>query len=62
LGLVGNSRVSLSTSVGNEWLCLNILQAYRLPVVNCKILDFGRQRVLSVERFDRRMHFNRAAG
>ncbi len=56
LGLVGNSRVNLTTSVENEWLCLNILQAYGLPVANSRIMDFGRQRVLCVERFDRRLH------
>lgn len=56
LGLVGNKKVDLSTSIENEWLCLNLLQAYGLPTANCEILEFGRQRVLSVERFDRRMH------
>jgi serine/threonine-protein kinase HipA len=48
--------VNLTTSVENEWLCLNILQAYGLPAANCQILDFDGQRVLGVERFDRRMH------
>lgn len=56
LGLVGNRKVNLTTSVENEWLCLNILQAYGLPAANCQILDFDGQRVLGVERFDRRMH------
>ena len=56
LGLVGNRKVNLTTSVENEWLCLNILQAYGLPAANCQILDFDGQRVLGVERFDRRTH------
>lgn len=56
LGLVGNSKVNLSTSVENEWLCLTILKAYGLPVANCQIVNFGAARVLSVERFDRRLH------
>ncbi|RDJ99918.1 type II toxin-antitoxin system HipA family toxin [Paraburkholderia lacunae] len=56
LGLVGNRLADLSTSVENEWLCLRILRAYGLPVANTEILTFGKQRVLSVERFDRQLH------
>ncbi|WP_345814651.1 type II toxin-antitoxin system HipA family toxin [Paraburkholderia sp. PREW-6R] len=56
LGLVGNRRADLTTSVENEWLCLRILRAYGLPVANAEILTFGKQRVLCVERFDRQMH------
>ncbi|MFL9910671.1 type II toxin-antitoxin system HipA family toxin [Paraburkholderia sp. RL17-337-BIB-A] len=56
LGLVGNKLAGLSTSVENEWLCLRILRAYGLPVANTEIMTFGKQRVLSVERFDRQLH------
>ncbi|WP_434111234.1 type II toxin-antitoxin system HipA family toxin [Paraburkholderia caffeinilytica] len=56
LGLVGNKLADLSTSVENEWLCLQILRAYGLPVANTEIMTFGKQRVLSVERFDRQLH------
>ncbi len=57
LGMVGlDGRVDMSTSVENEWLCSRILHAYGLPVAHCEIADFGKQRVLVVERFDRRMH------
>ncbi|SIT47877.1 regulator with hipB [Paraburkholderia ribeironis] len=56
LGLVGNRLADLSTSVENEWLCLRILRAYGLPTANAQIMTFGKQRVLSVERFDRRLH------
>lgn len=56
LGLVGNRLADLSTSVENEWLCLRILRAYGLPAANAEIVTFGRQRVLSVERFDRQLH------
>ncbi|MGO4395378.1 type II toxin-antitoxin system HipA family toxin [Variovorax sp. M-6] len=56
LGLVGNRQVDLSTSVENEWLCLNILRAYGLPVAECEIRTFGLQKVLSVTRFDRQLH------
>lgn len=56
LGLVGNKRADLSTSVENEWLCLTILRAYGLPVPDSEILRFGAHKVLSVTRFDRIMH------
>jgi serine/threonine-protein kinase HipA len=56
LGLVGNKLADLSTSVENEWLCLRILRAYGLPVANTEVVTFGKQRVLSVERFDRQLH------
>jgi serine/threonine-protein kinase HipA len=32
LGLVGNRRADLTTSVENEWLCMHLLRAYGLPV------------------------------
>lgn len=56
LGLVGNRLADLSTSVENEWLCLRILRAYGLPVASAEIMTFGKQCVLSVERFDRQLH------
>jgi serine/threonine-protein kinase HipA len=56
LGRVGNRQADLSTSVENEWLCLKILAAYGLPVAQAEICRFGAQKVLSVERFDRRPH------
>jgi serine/threonine-protein kinase HipA len=56
LGLVGNRRGDLTASVENEWLCMHLLQAYGLPVAQTDIRTFGRQRVLSVTRFDRQMH------
>lgn len=56
LGLVGNRRADLTTSVENEWLCMHFLRAYGLPVAQTNIEMFGKQRVLSVKRFDRQMH------
>ena len=56
MGLVGNTRVNLSTSIENEWLCLQILQAYGLDVAQAEMACFDGQRALVVERFDRRMH------
>jgi serine/threonine-protein kinase HipA len=56
LGLVGNRRTDLSTSVENEWLCSLIATHLGLPVANTKIGRFGDQKVLIVERFDRQLH------
>lgn len=53
LGLVGGRQADFSTSVDNEWLCLRVLGAYRLPTARADIASFGSQRVLVVERFDR---------
>lgn len=55
LGLVGNRRADLSTSIDNEWLCLRLLRAYGLPAAHAQIGTFGQQRVLIVERFDRQL-------
>jgi serine/threonine-protein kinase HipA len=54
LGLVGNRRLDLSHSVDNEWLCAELLKELGLPVANTDIGQFGDQRALIVERFDRR--------
>lgn len=53
LGLVGGRQADFSTSVDNEWLCLRLFKAYGLPTANAHIANFGQQRVLVVERFDR---------
>lgn len=54
LGVVGNRRLDLSHSVDNEWLCAALLAELGLPVANTTIGQFGEQRALIVERFDRR--------
>lgn len=54
LGLVGNRRLDLSHSVDNEWLCAAVLRELGLPVANTDIGQFGDQRAIIVERFDRR--------
>ncbi|MBI3897142.1 MAG: type II toxin-antitoxin system HipA family toxin [Gammaproteobacteria bacterium] len=55
LGRVGNLSVDLSASIENEWLCAQIMGAYGLRVAKCEIDIFEDQRVLVVERFDRRL-------
>ncbi|CAB3662250.1 type II toxin-antitoxin system HipA family toxin [Achromobacter pestifer] len=53
MGLVGNMKLDLSESVENEWLCLEILAAYGLPVAHSEPLMFEDIKVLAVKRFDR---------
>jgi serine/threonine-protein kinase HipA len=55
LGHVGNMRLDLATSVENEWLCAQIARAYGLAVADCEMASFEEQKVLVVERFDRRL-------
>lgn len=56
LGLVGNMRADMRSSVENEWLCSRILAAYGVPIAACKMDRFGEYKVLIVERFDRVLH------
>ncbi len=56
IGMVGHRQADSSTSVENEWLCMNLLAEFDLPVAKTEILTFGGQKVLSVERFDRQLH------
>ena len=58
LGLMGGRQADFTTSVDNEWLCLRLLKAYGLPAAEARIATFGSQRVLVVERFDRRLSPN----
>ncbi|WP_244831819.1 type II toxin-antitoxin system HipA family toxin [Caballeronia sp. TF1N1] len=55
LGLVGNMRADMRTSVENEWLCSKIVAAFGLAIARCEIEVFEDQKVLVVERFDRRL-------
>jgi serine/threonine-protein kinase HipA len=56
LGLVGGVQADMTTSVENEWLCSKILAHYGVPIAKCDIGQFGSQKVLIVERFDRLLH------
>lgn len=55
LGLVGHMRADMRTSVENEWLCSKIMAAYGIPTASCEINSFEDQKVLIIERFDRRL-------
>lgn len=45
--------IDLSYSVENEYLCLKLTQALGLPSASISMVDFGKQRALVAERFDR---------
>lgn len=53
LGLVGGKRLDLTHSIENEWLCGQILAALGMATANSEIVEFGEQKALVVERFDR---------
>lgn len=53
IGVLPNG-VDLSRSVENEHLCLRLAAAFGLPSANTEIMEFDGERVLVVERFDRR--------
>lgn len=46
--------VNFDDSVDNEWASLFIMRKMGLPVCNAEIAKFGSQRVLVIERFDRK--------
>ncbi len=54
IGKIKHSGIDLSDSVENEWLCLQILSAFNLPVNQTQIIQFDDVKTLVVERFDRR--------
>jgi serine/threonine-protein kinase HipA len=55
---VANQGIDLSTSVENEWLCAQVAREFGLRVADCEMAEFGRYKVLIVERFDRRLSDN----
>lgn len=52
--------IDLSLSVENEWLCAQMLRAFGVKVADCRMDQFGAQKVLVVERFDRRPSVDRS--
>jgi serine/threonine-protein kinase HipA len=53
LGLIGHLQIDMQNSVENEWLCMRLMRAFGLPAASCDIAEFGKWKVLVVERFDR---------
>lgn len=50
-----NLGIDLSSSVDNEWFCQTFMKKLYLDVADCEIAEFKDQKVLVVERFDRRV-------
>lgn len=55
MGSVGVFKGDMSKSVENEWLCSKIVAAFGLKVAHCEIEELNEQKVLAVERFDRKL-------
>ena len=53
IGKIEHSGIDLSDSVENEWLCMEIMRGFGLPVPVVNISNFEDMQVLVVERFDR---------
>lgn len=53
IGRIEHAGIDLSNSVENEWLCLEIMRSFGLPVPVVDIEVFEDVKVLVVERFDR---------
>ncbi|NQT60232.1 MAG: HipA domain-containing protein, partial [Bacteroidetes bacterium] len=56
LGDVGFT--DMSTSVENEWLCLQLMKHYGVETADCQMAQFGTVKTLIVKRFDRRLSPN----
>jgi len=55
MGRIGAMRADMTQSIENEWLCLKLLAAVGMDTAKAEIAAFEDQRVLVVERFDRRL-------
>lgn len=55
IGRIEHAGIDLSDSVENEWLCLEILRGFGLPVPVVQIKKSEDIKVLVIERFDREL-------
>lgn len=55
IGQIEHAGIDLTDSVENEWLCLEILRSFGLPVPAISIERFKNTKVLVIERFDREL-------
>lgn len=53
IGKIAYSNIDLSESCENEWLCLQLANAFGLPATHAELKLFDEQMTLVVERFDR---------
>ena len=62
IGRIDHAGIDLSDSTENEWLCLEILRSFGLPVAVATIEKFENIKVLVVERFDRKFAEDKSSG
>lgn len=55
IGEIKHAGIDLSDSLENEYLCLEIIRSFGLPVPTISIKQFEDIKILVVERFDREM-------
>lgn len=55
IGRIEHQGLDLSQSVENEWLCLEIIRQFGLPVAEASIEYFDDTKALVVKRFDREL-------
>lgn len=53
IGRIEHAGIDLSNSVENEWLCMEVIREFGLPVPEVHIEEFEEVKVLVVKRFDR---------
>ena len=60
VGVIQNAsgHIDLTSSCDNEWTCLEIIRHFGIATTQAKVENFEDQRVLVVERFDRRWTAN----
>lgn len=54
IGRIEHQEIDLTDSCENEWICTEIAKAFGFDVAPAEIAKFGSQKVLIVERFDRK--------
>jgi serine/threonine-protein kinase HipA len=55
IGKIEHSGIDLSNSLENEWLCIELLKQFGVPVPTVAIKQFEDIKVLVVQRFDREL-------
>lgn len=58
IGRIDHAGIDLSDSTENEWLCLEILRGFGLPVPAARVEKFEDIKTLVVDRFDRKIADN----
>jgi len=54
IGEIPHANIDLTDSCENEFICLELARAFGFNVANSEVLTFDKQKILCVERFDRR--------